>query len=778
MKNPNNLQPRGKQTMLLVTIFVTGFTSLVYEIIWSRKLSLVFGANTLAVSTVLSVFMAGLAFGSLFGGKLIEKSKNTYRFLGIIEVLIGLSCLSTLFLIDNLNKAYLVLFNLVGENLVFVNLINFFLSGIILLIPTFLIGAVFPTIIKLYYTEINQVGGSVSWCYSADTIGGAMGVLISGLFLIWSLGLWKTSLLASMLNILLGIFILILFKTETTTLIKKEGEKNKDKPITDKLVLGLFFFSGMAALTLENVWIRFFDMIYGNSLVSFSLVVASFLLGLGIGSFAAKFIMRSVKNKVMLFSTIELMIGFSSLILLLIFPRIENTYLKLFNEVDSYALFNALLGGTAILFLSIPTILMGMTLPVLSTVYSKGEAIGSNIGRLYSFNSFGSILGSFLSGFVFFYFIGLNNTAIMASLMYIVIAFIFIYRYGKSNSKNFLAIFSTSLTITLLLFDFYYQPDYLYNGAYFHGTAYEQASSYFEAKEDYEILFTKQSPYSFVSVISKKRMIHIKINGRSEATTNAVTQNMLGNLPLLFHDSPQEVAIVGHGGGYSLNTVVMYPSVKSIDDIEIDKVIIEANGFIEDNGNALSDPRVNVIIADGRNYLFTNPKKYDVIISQPSHIWASSSLFTQEFFEIAKSKLNVGGIFTIWLPRFEMSDLDYAIIVNTLKSVFPHFAQFDFRLSMVFLASNHQIDIPGDFVSSHLESEEVRREMYLVRGFTGEERVDIPEFLLSHYYPNVEEYIENNVGDITLLNTDNLPILEFTTLRNSNSKFMRETSFP
>jgi len=219
MKNPNNLQPRGKQTMLLVTIFVTGFTSLVYEIIWSRKLSLVFGANTLAVSTVLSVFMAGLAFGSLFGGKLIEKSKNTYRFLGIIEVLIGLSCLSTLFLIDNLNKAYLVLFNLVGENLVFVNLINFFLSGIILLIPTFLIGAVFPTIIKLYYTEINQVGGSVSWCYSADTIGGAMGVLISGLFLIWSLGLWKTSLLASMLNILLGIFILILFKTETTTLI-------------------------------------------------------------------------------------------------------------------------------------------------------------------------------------------------------------------------------------------------------------------------------------------------------------------------------------------------------------------------------------------------------------------------------------------------------------------------------------------------------------------------------------------------------------------------------
>jgi len=784
-----HLQNRGKRFLLLAILFLTGFTSLVYELIWTRKLSLVFGANALAVSTVLSIFLAGLALGSFYGGKLIEKSKNPYKFLGYLEILIGAGCLLTLFLIDRIKYIYLPLFTLFGENLFLVNIVHFIISAIILIFPTFLIGVAFPSIVKLYYQEDNDIGGSVSWSYAADTIGGALGILITGLVLIWKIGFWNTSLLSSIVNIALGILIFILLKakivdpqqfTQKSRIKKKRirraksGEKNEPTEISGKLVLALFFFSGMAALILENVWIRYFDMIYGNNMVSFSLVIASFLIGLGLGSFAAKYLTYSIKNKILLFSFIEMGIGISSLILLMMFPYIENMYLSIFFDVDSYGGFLILLGLLVFIMLLIPTILMGMTLPVMSIIYTKGKTIGSDIGRLYSFNSLGSILGSFLSGFVFFYVFGLHNTAIMASLIYILIAFIFVIFYAKSRLKTFLTVFVNLIFLVLLLYDFYYQPDFLYIGAYYHGTQFTSPADFSRTKEEYEVLFEKQSPYSFVSVVSARGNTLLKINGRTEGSTYNIVQNMLANLPLLFHASPNEVASIGHGGGYTLNTITKYPAIYSIDNIEIDQVIIEADKYIPDNGNPLDDPRVNLIIADARNYLFTTPKKYDVIISEPSHIWASSALFTKEFFEIIDNSLEDGGIYTIWLPVYEMTGYDYGVIIQTLKSVFPNISGFNYRGVMIVLASRHKIDVVKDLNISHLEDIEVWRELEFALQLDNEEEFDLPAFIQKHHIPVVENFIQEQVSEITQINTDDLPILEYSTLKNTYGKFSIE----
>lgn len=778
MKNSDivkaSFQSRGKRFLLLFTLFFTGLTSLAYELIWTRKLTLVFGANALAVSTVLSIFLAGLALGSLYGGKLIERSKNPYKFLGLLEILIGASCLLTLILIDSIKYAYLPLFTLFGGSLFLVNVIQFIISAFILIIPTFLIGVAFPSVVKLYYHEDKDIGGSVSWCYAADTLGGAVGLLITGLVLVWVIGFLNTSLIASVVNITLGIFILTFSRVEKNSHLRIPENENVKKQKTDTLILVLFFFSGFAALILENVWIRFFDMIYGNSILSFSLVVASFLFGLGIGSFAAKFIARSIKNKILLFSVIELSIGLASLILLLVFPNIERIFLELFFGEDSYSRFVFLLGAVAIAVLLIPTTLMGMTLPILSTIYTKGETIGSDIGRLYSFNSFGSILGSFLSGFVFFYTIGLHNTALLGSLIYIAIAFVFIYFYGRLQLKIFMAVFINFLFLVLILFNYFYQPDFLYNGVYYHGTRYRDADRYFEVKGDDEVVFQKQSPYSFVSVIKSAGRTYLKINGRTEAATDATVQNMLSDLPLIFHASPDEVAIIGHGGGYTLEAVTKFSAVASIDDIEIDQVIIEANQYIHDNGDALSDPRVNLVIADARNYLFTGTKKYDVIISEPSHIWASSPLFTKDFFEITKKSLKEDGIYATWLPVYEMSDYDYGVIIKTITSVYPHLLIFKYSGAEVFLASNHKIDPSSDIYLPHLDDNAVSDEMDYVRRLEYEEDLDVQEFILEHYISGDEGYITNRVGDDIQINTDDLPILEYTTRRNAYKKFRSE----
>ena len=781
------VQSRGKRFLLLITLFLTGFTSLAYELIWTRKLSLVFGANALAVSTVLSIFLAGLAWGSFYGGKLIEKSKNPYKFLGIVEILIGAGCLLTLILIDGIKFAYLSLFTYFGGNLILVNLVHFLISAVILIVPTFLIGVVFPVAVKLYYQESNDIGDSVSWVYMADTVGGAIGLLATGLVLIWKMGFWNTSLWSSIVNITLGISILALLRANLLapqqqspqkSRKKKKGNRkenrqeiNEPRKTSGKLVLALFFFSGFAALILENVWIRYFEMIYGNNMISFSLVVASFLIGLGLGSFAAKYLTRSVKNKIFLFSMIEMGIGLSSLLLMLMFPYIENIYLSIFFDVDNYNEFLILLGLLVFFMLLIPTLLMGMTLPVISEIYTNGKTIGSDIGRLYSFNSFGSILGSFLSGFVFFYLFGLQNTAIMAALIYILIAFIFIFFYEKSRLKTFLTVFVNLLFLILVLYEFYYQPEYLYIGAYYHGTQFDNPSDFYRTKEEYEVLFEKQSPYSFVSVVSARGNTLLKINGRTEGSTYNIVQNMLANLPLLFHPSPDEVASIGHGGGYTLNTITKYSAVKTIDNIEIDQVIIEADQYIQDNGRPLSDPRVNLIVADARNYLYTNPKKYDVIISEPSHIWASSPLFTKEFFEIIDNSLAEGGIYTIWLPAYEMKGYDFGVIIETIKSVFPNIKAFDYRGVMIILASHHQIDIAEDLNLTHLEDSEVIKELGIVKELDGEENMDLPAFIKKHHFSEIEEFVQDQIGEVNQLNTDDLPILEYSTLKNLYRKF-------
>jgi len=488
----SRFQTNGKRFLLLFTLFLTGFTSLAYELIWSRKLSLVFGANALAVSTVLSIFLAGLALGSLSGGRLIEKSRNPYKFLGILEILIGVGCLITLILIDGIKYAYLTLFTFFGGDLFWVNVVHFVLSALILIVPTFLIGVAFPTIVKMYYHEVNEVADSVSWSYMADTVGGAIGLLATGLGLIWALGFWKTSLLASIVNIVLGVLILILFRIEADNRLREFKKEENKGQITDKRLLALFFFSGFAALILENVWIRFFEMIYGNSILSFSIVVASFLLGLGIGSYVAKYAIRWLKNQILLFSIIELSIGLTSLMLLLVFPYIEEIFLKLFFSIDSYDQFIVMLAIVTMIVLLIPTILMGMTLPVISTIYSTGATIGSDVGRLFSFNSFGSILGSFLSGFVFFSLFDLHKTAILASVIYIAIAFIFMLSYDKSQMKMFMAVFLNYSFLVLILFNYFFQPDFLFNGVYYHGTRYSNPSTYFDIKGEDEIVFQKQ----------------------------------------------------------------------------------------------------------------------------------------------------------------------------------------------------------------------------------------------------------------------------------------------
>jgi spermidine synthase len=335
----------------------------------------------------------------------------------------------------------------------------------------------------------------------------------------------------------------------------------------------------------------------------------------------------------------------------------------------------------------------------------------------------------------------------------------------------------------------FYEPNYLYKGVYYHGIRQVNESVIFESniEESMPLVFNANSPYGQVSVFRKwdGTNVWLKNNGKTDASMgDMLTQGLLSHVPLAVHKNPRTVLQVGMGGAFSLASSLKYSEVEQVDAIEIDPMVALAckTALAEFNDYALDDPRTNVIVADGRNYLFSTDQKYDVIVSEPPNIWVSgvSSLFTVEYYNIVKSHLKKDGLFSQWLPYYEMSEQDYKIALNTLHSVFPYLYEFNLGGDIIVLASETKIDIYGAIDRNRLAQPAVDSDFTTMIGVSektaefSEEDYDPYErnynFLVSYYYKgpsDIEEYIKG----VDMINSDDKPILEFSTLRDKYPRF-------
>jgi spermidine synthase len=775
--------------MLLLVLLATSFSSLVYEVVWGRELSHIFGTSAFAITTVLTTFMAGLAFGSLFGGRIIEKVKSKYRFLAYTEIIIGVTCLLTLYALKLVKGPYFWIYETFGNGPLFM-MVLFALSFIILIIPTFFIGVAFPTVVKLYFNETREMGRSVGKTYMFDTIGGAAGALLTGFVLVATLGFFTTSLLASMLNILCGILLLRLFWKEK---FRQALPEKKRELKNDLVILVLFFLSGFAALLFEVIWTRHIALIYGSSMQSFAIVLASFLAGLGIGSAVASKYVDRIKHKIVLFAFIELLIGLIGMCLVVVFPALERWFLYLYFHTSSYNAFIALLFAVCFIIVLIPTIFMGATLPVISAVYASDKKAGGDVGKLYSVNSFGSIFGAFMAGFVIIPATGLAYASIFAGIIYIGIAIGFLYYFAdempRRQTKNVMTLMTVMIVVGFILLLSFYQPNYLYKGVYYHGTRQSNENVIFESniEQTTQLVFNANSAYGQVSVFRKWDGTNawLKNNGKTDASLgDMLTQGLLSHIPLLLHEKPVTVLQIGMGGAFSVSSSLKYKEVEWVDAIEIDPLVVQAcrTALAEFNDHALEDIRTNVIVADGRNYLFSTNSTYDVIVSEPPNIWVSgvSNLFTAEFYSIVKSHLNEGGLFSQWFPYYEMNEEDYKIALKTLGTVFPYLYEFDLSGDRIILASMKKIDVlngikkerlgealvDADFTKMIANSE--KKETFNTTDYNPYERNY--KFFTSYYSKGpaaIKKYIEGT----ETINTDDMPVLEFSTMRNKYPRF-------
>jgi spermidine synthase len=776
--------------LLLITLFITSFSSLLYEVVWTRQLSHIFGTTAFATTAVLSVFMAGLALGAFYGGRYIENVNKKFQFLALLEIAIGITCLATVFLTNIMSGPYLFLYSLFGSVQYLFYLSLFVLSGLILIIPTFLIGATFPTVVKLYNDENKNIGNSVGITYFFDTFGGALGALITGFFLVVIYGFLHTSIIASILNILIGILLFISYwDTE-----QKTSEHKEKAIIHDKLILFLFFLSGFAALMFEVIWSRYIALVYGASIHSFSIVLFSFLLGIGIGGIITAKYLYKIKEKVLLFAIVELCIGLFGIFLVILFPGLEKLFLNIFFSSSSYASFNFLLIILCSITIAIPAILMGTTLPILSSIYIS-ENVGKEIGILYSINSMGGIFGAYIAGFIIIPALGLETASFIAGAIYLIIAIIFLYRFAghidqKIMQKTYLICF-TLVTVTLFIVAIFHQSDYIFRGVYYHGTRQSTPTGIFETgvEKTSELVFKEYSAYGVVTVFRSwdKNNIWLKNSGKTDASLgDMLTQGLLAHAPLALHKNPRTVLDIGMGGGFSMASILSYNSVDSLDVVEIDPIVVKACATVlaPYNNYALNDTRTNIIVADGRNYVASTDKMYDVIISEPPNIWVSgvSSLFTTEFYHAAKAHLKKDGIFSQWFPKYEMSNDDYLTALKTIQSAFPFLYEFDLGGDIIIIASVKKIDVAKDINRNAISQQMVDDDFsYIIYNSEDSDfQYDNPgdydpydrnyDYLMNYFGRDYKE-LDTLLKDHTKISTDDWPILEFTTLRNRYDKF-------
>lgn len=544
-----------------------------------------------------------------------------------------------------------------------------------------------------------------------------------------------------------------------------------------RIVLLSFFLSGFAALVYEVVWTQLLTLAFGSSTYAFSLMLAAFFAGLGIGSFAAGKYIDGKNDGVKIFAYIEVGIGLFSLLLLLFFEGIETPLYVFYRMSGSFYLFMASLFFLSFLFMLVPTTLMGATLPVISRIYAdKKDSVGKDIGTVFSFNTFGAIFGSFAAGFILVPSIGLAKSAVIASLVNISAGLMVSNFSNKEGRSGFYAIFSVALLLSLYMSSFTVNP--LVTGVY--KITREPAGELERVYEKEQVVYYGNNAYGTVVVADEGTWRSLWINNKVDASTtpeDMSTQLLLGYLPMFANPGAKKALNIGLGGGFSLGVIEAF-NVSAVDVIELNPLVAEATGkyFREFNGNALEDSRVNLIIADARNYLLTSNEKYDVIVSEPSNLWVAgeSGLFTKEFYLIVREHLNERGVFSQWIPLYDFSEGDTKVFFKTIKEVFPHATLWISGTDGIIIASMEPVALDYSRIIKMLgQGQRIRKDVYrLSLGFAelsdeyGEmlPEKDLPDAIIKSFAFSDEDMKAYAEG--ASLHTDDYPVLEFNTARN------------
>ncbi|PVV06910.1 MAG: hypothetical protein B6D77_14895 [gamma proteobacterium symbiont of Ctena orbiculata] len=745
----------SKRVMMLsvfVAIFaLSGFSGLIYEAIWSHYLKLFLGHSSYAQVLVLAIFMGGMAIGSALAAKLSNRLTNLILWYGVVEGIIGLLGLvfHSMFVAVQ-STAFESIFPSF-ESTWLVHTVKWSIGSLMILPQSILLGATFPLLTAgLIRRFPGNSGKTLATLYFVNSFGAAIGVLTNAFVLIPNIGLPGAVLSAGLINISLSMVVYFLSKNDYYP-SPKPTFVTAVPSITNSVhnyLLVIAAFTGLASFMYEIGWIRMLTMVLGGSTHSFEIMLSAFILGLAIGGFWIRKKIDRFDNPLLVLGLIQLVMGTFAVLTI---PLYNYTYelmgliVETLKTNDSgYLLYTFFSYGVSLIIMLPATICAGTTLPLATFIMLKGKAGDSAIGKIYAWNTLGSILGVILAIQLVMPLIGLKWVIGVGAIVDVLLGLYIIHRakISLNKYKPQLALVTICLTIILTIPFVGLDTQKMASGVYRYGKA---------AMSLGDIIFHKDGKASTVAVRVVGNKVTLLNNGKPDAalilnsdaddnkisaTGDEPTMVLAGTLPYIYRPNASSIANIGLGSGLTAHVLLHNKELERLDTIEIEHAVYEAAEYFRPRvDNLYNDTRSQVIIEDAKTYFATSGNKYDVIVSEPSNPWVSgvSGLFSAEFYREVKRYLKPNGVLVQWVQLYEISPELVATVYLALKENFDDIHLYQIAASdiaivagMGTLEADYKIPFKHEGLKNELDKVHIKQYSDLAfRKLAGKKELDI-----------------------------------------------------
>lgn len=719
-------------TFLIIAFFISGASALIYQVLWVKQLTLMFGSTTLAVSTILASFMGGLALGSYIMVRKSDKINKVILAYALLEIGIGVYAFILPFLFDLTDIIYRFIWPSVSGIYPILILVRFLLVTTVLIFPTALMGATLPLLVKYYINKDELIVKFVSILYGINTLGAVVGALICGFYLLEKFGLRDTNYIAISLNLFAAFIAVYIDKKfavtcpESTT-NDKIAIKISSLDFRDKIILWSMFLSGFTAMVYEVIWSRQLVLVFGSTTYAYTSMLVIFLVGISLGSLCVNNLFSNNKRNIYYFAIFELAIGLLVIWGTFYYSDIFYMFLAFSRMLHPMFFIVPVLFVSALLIFP-AAFLFGVLFPLSIKLFTPTfKSISERTGTIYSFNTLGCILGSFSTGFILIPLIGLKWSIIFAACINILIFGVYLFTSSDNKKvKNISVVVAVLIVLTIALKPADWKKQTLASGIFINNSIksafnYDEYNKYLKTMN---FVFYKEGQHSTITVSkwtnteTNQTAYSLYNNGKVDASTGFIdmrTQVAISYIPALITNNLDDVLIVGMGSGITAAVIEQFP-VKTIELVELEKAVFDATNFFSERyGNPLKDKRLKVVIDDARNYLRVTSKKYDLILSEPSNVWVSgvASLFTKDYYAIVKTKLKPHGILCQWIHFYNLRSEAVVSVIKALKSEFKYVYICHTKTGgdVIFLASQEPIKLDLNLIENKLKSNSLKADL-------------------------------------------------------------------
>jgi spermidine synthase len=672
-----------RRRFLLAVFVVSGFTGLIYESIWSHYLKLFLGHAAYAQTLVLAIFMGGMALGSWLVAHYSSRIRRLLAAYVLVEGLIGLCGLvfhQTFVAAVDFSFASVIPALPAG---MLIPLYKWSLAAVLILPQSVLLGMTFPLISGgLIRRWPQRPGETLAMLYFTNSLGAAVGVLVSGFVLIRAVGLPGTILTAGLLNIVLAMLIWATTRRHTEPQAAAPAAPAGQDRLARWFATAAFL-TGAASFMYELGWIRMLSLVLGSSTHSFELMLSAFILGLALGGLHVRRRIEQIRDPVAYVALVMVTTGVLAALTLpaynLTFDFMEWFLGASTRSANGYIVFNMISQLIAALIMIPAAFCAGMTLPLLTRELMRRGNAERAIGAIYSANTLGAIAGVLLTIHVLMPLIGVKGVILGGAAIHMAVGMsrFVVTRQFPSRAAT-AALLVAIVVFGGAVFAVTLNPAKMASGVYRTGIAVLPAG----ATVDY----LRDGKTATISLVELAGLVTIATNGKpdasiqmgpGDASLDESTMVLAAAIPLSMHTHPARVANIGFGSGLTTHTLLTSGLVKRLDSIEIEPLMVEAarKGFGSRISNVFDDPRSHIVYDDAKTFFATTREPYDLIVSEPSNPWVSgvATLFSDEFYARITHYLAPDGYFVQWMQVYE-TNID--MVASVMKALAAHFGAY------------------------------------------------------------------------------------------------------